>query len=462
MNLSKTIIHGSLEAVREQLEREENINYVDQYGYTPLIETAIVDDIEKGQLLIDAGADPNQKDITGRSPLHWTISNSNYELTQLLLERGADANAFHMAGEPVLVKPLLRRQDNLKTLLMEHGARTAFAYDYIYAKLTGHRFELVGSVDITNPDGIFIEVDYEGFYLEFCLNLISDSLNAFQNNFAARILAPWFNSIKMSVNAFTIYSLLTRYDHYLLEARKYRKDIMKILSHHPMLLPISQEGHAVVIIKYQNLFAICDRSQEMCSENELPIYYINTPSGLTTDLILDMVYDKQELPDIYAKLHRALKLRVIDKIPMKAQAIGNCSWANVEAAIPILHWMQQVSDANNKLDKSAITQDSLELFQRWKQWDKQRALQRGIQAFYEADRRRKASIAALLADVLFQCFSADNPGQFEYAAKIIRILKTEGYEYILQTYLQHYVYNKSTKAGKNLMRLLKAYESFEI
>jgi len=462
MNLSKTIIYDSVEAVRKQLEQEENVNYLDQYGYTPLIETAIVDDTEKGKLLLNAKADPNQKDITGRSPLHWSVSNSNFKLTELLLEQGGDPNAFHMAGEPVLVKPLLRRQKDLKTLLMQYGARTAFAYDYIYAKLTGHRFELVGSVDITNPEGVFIEVDYEGFYLEFCLNLIADSLNAFQNNFAARILAPWFNSIEIIASAFTAYSRLTHYDHYLLDARKYREQIIKILSHRPILLPINQEGHAVVLIKYENLFAICDRSQEMCSDDELPIYYVNTSSGMTTDLILDIVYDKQELPDIYAKLHRALKLRVIDKIPMRAQAIGNCSWANVEAAIPVLHWMQQASNANNKLDKNAITKDSLELFQRWRHWDKQRALQRGIHAFHQADRRRKASIAALLADVLFQRFSADNPAQLEYAAKIIRILKTEGYEYILESYFQHYVHNKSTKAGKNLIRLLKACEKFEI
>lgn len=462
MNLSKAVIYSNLDAVRQQLKKQKKINYLDEYGYTPLIETAIVDDVAKGQLLLDAKADPNQKDITGRTPLHWTVSNNNYKFTQLLLECGADTNAFHLAGEPVLAKPLLRQQNDLKKLLMQHGAHTAFAYDYIYAKLIGHRFELVGSVDIVDPDGVFIEVDYEGFYLEFCLDLIADSLHAFQHNFAARILAPWFGSIEMIANAFIAYRRLTHYDHYLIDANKHRQEIIKIFSHHPLLLPINQEGHAVVLVKYQNLFAICDRSQEMCFDNELPIYYVNTPSGMTTDLLLDIVYKKQQIPDIYAKLHHALKLRVIDKMPMMAQAIGNCSWANVEAAIPVLHWMQQASDADNQLDKDAITSDSLELFQRWKDWDKQRALQLAMQSFYSADPRRKASIAALLAGVLFQRFSADNPNQLEQAAKIIRILKTDGYEYILESYMQYYVYNKPTKAGKNLIRLLNAYSNFDI
>lgn len=259
------------------------------------------------------------------------------------------------------------------------------------------------------------------------------------------------------INGLISNNRLTQYDHYLVDPQQHRKEIKSILTKNTLLLPISQAGHAAILVKHNNLFAICDRSQEMCFENKLSIYYMNKPYGLTTDLLFDILYQKQEFPEIYAKLHHALKLNILSELPMPAQKIGNCSWANVEATIPVLYWMLQAEDASNNASKSDITKDSLELFQRWKDWDKERALQFMIRAFDEATPMRKASIAALLAGVLFQRFSADNLHQMQQAEKIMTILKTEKYRYILKSYVKYYVHDKPTKAGKNLMRLLTLF-----
>ncbi len=48
MNLSSdTIIIGSVEDLEHQIKQSPEINYLDEYGYTPLIQTVIVGDIEK-------------------------------------------------------------------------------------------------------------------------------------------------------------------------------------------------------------------------------------------------------------------------------------------------------------------------------------------------------------------------------------------------------------------------------
>ena len=49
-------------------------------------------------------------------------------------------------------------------------------------------FELVGTANLIDPQNNFVEVDFEGFYLEFSIGIIGDSLAQFQNHFAARKL----------------------------------------------------------------------------------------------------------------------------------------------------------------------------------------------------------------------------------------------------------------------------------
>ena len=41
-----------------------------------------MDDIEKGELLLDHGADVNLRDVSGGSALHWTVENNNVPFSQ--------------------------------------------------------------------------------------------------------------------------------------------------------------------------------------------------------------------------------------------------------------------------------------------------------------------------------------------------------------------------------------------
>ena len=137
--------------MRQRWKRIADIDFLDEYGYTPLIQTAIVNNVEMAKLLVEHGVDVNMADLTGRAALHWAIDNENIELTTLLLENKADPNIYTIASQPVLVKPILRNNNELKFLLCRFDADATFANDYINTKLLGHRFELKGFVDIVDP-----------------------------------------------------------------------------------------------------------------------------------------------------------------------------------------------------------------------------------------------------------------------------------------------------------------------
>lgn len=458
MRLTQAIIHGSAQDVAEALKNTPNINLLDEYGYTPLIETTIANDTEKARILIEAGADVNQKDMTQRSALHWAASNNNAEICKMLLDKGADANAFNIASEPVLVKPLLGNNHQIKAYLAEHGASFQFAHDYIHAKLLGHRFELIGSVDIATPNNIFTEVDYEGFYLEFSLGVIEHSLREFRKNYAARTIEPWFDKLDAIIKAFSAGLKLINFDHYLKDYRRDMSEINAALRQDPVVIPLSQEGHTITLVKYKNLLAICNRVQDNSSDDRVPIFYMNRTNQFKAEILAPMIYKPSKIEKIINKLKKELGLQQINHVPLHAQIIGNCSWANVEACIAPLYFMQGLSDAKNELAEEALMIDALELFQRWRHWDTERALHFFISEFAHANKARKASIAAVLAAILFQTCSAENPQHIERAKNILSVLRTPEFDYILQSYIKFYVHDKPTEAGRNFMKLLHMYD----
>src|SRR3989338_4000822 len=184
--IADAIIKGTLADVIREARANEHLNFIDEYGYTPLIETCIMDDTDKAKAILECKPDINFPDLIGHTALHWAVDNHNLELCALLLKHGANANAYSFAGMPVLVKPLLRDQKELKNILIQHGAKLLFANDFINAKMVGHRFDLRGYVDILNAKAEFVEVSLEGFILEFTLDALQKSIIDFRYNFAAR------------------------------------------------------------------------------------------------------------------------------------------------------------------------------------------------------------------------------------------------------------------------------------
>lgn len=457
--LADAIIKGSKEDVLHEVKNNEHLNFIDEYGYTPLIETCIMDDIEKTKIVLSGSLDVNYPDLLGNTALHWAVDNNNRELCQLLLQKGANANAYSIAGMPVLVKPLLRAQKELKDLLISHGAKLTFAYDFIHAKMLGHRFELKSYVDILNAKEEFVEISLEGFILEFTIDALRNSLHDFRYNFAARQWEHEFVKLRTIMVALSRACTLIRFQHYNIDHQKYMGKLSPYMEEDPLIIPVAQEGHALALIRAGNLLAICDRAtypDQKDSENKVKIYYMNKPWKLTPDYIAQLIYVRQPMVVFRKTLPVNLGLQEIATMPFDAQIAGNCSWANIEACIPTLFYMLCMNDpgkSGERLMKDKT--EAMNLFYDWERWDRDRSLSYFTHSFSNADKKRRATIAEILCAVLFEACSADDPSDRERIEKIVSFISTKDLAYIPRSYLAAYYYRHRTDAGENFKKMLR-------
>lgn len=455
MSLANEIIYGRKDNVLRLLQQGADVNEIDEYGYTPLIEAAIANHTDIAELLLQHGAKPNERDVTGSSALHWAVDNYNMELVRLLLNHKADPNAYTLYSQPVLLKPLLRAQHDLKELLYSHGADLKFAQDYLNTKLIGHRFELVGRVDIVDHAGKFIEVDLEGFILEFTVNLIQESLINFKNNFAARKLREQFRNIQKMVDACQVASELLRFQHYLTDITHHVKRINKLLNRDFLLIPLGYEGHAITFVKMGSILAKCDRGENSKREPSIVIYQMGKPENCNNEFLLYLLYRKHDKKFIHEQINEYLELTPIDSFPLTTQITGNCSWANVEGSVVTMLYLIMAQDnLKNGYGNLPAKAEAFKIFSQWREWDKDLALHLCFESFYDANPARKASKAALLAAVLFQTCRYEDPKDQKRINKIMSVLTHPSYEYVLKSYFE--VYGR-TKEGQNLKQLIDIY-----
>jgi len=456
MSISKQIIYSSLKEVAQAIRQGAVLNEVDEYGYTPLIQTAIIDDIEKGRLLLESGADIDFRDLTGRSALHWTSDNANVDFSEMLLKHKADPNGYTRAGQPVLVMPVLRQQNNIKQLLYKHGGNLEFAQDFINAKLLGHRFELEGRIDIVDTRNTFIEMEFEGFYLEFNLAIAASSLFDFCRNFGGKHLRQYFPKFQQIIEGLHKAAELTKYQHYLVKEEKYERQIDELLTQVPLVIPIACDGHAICFIQYKNLLVRCDRGEFGRNHGTIIVYKMKDPRLLDKSFIKNLLYKRQSQYFIDESLPELLKLQPVMDLPLSVQISGNCSWANVEAVMPALMFLLLLEDTPGK----AIHVDSskklaLHIYEEWIKWDKNRALHFCIESFYSANNAaRKASKAALLAAILFQRCNYNDRQDRQKAEKILAILTLPDYVYILKSYVTVFSQDRDNPRFQNLAAFL--------
>ncbi len=454
ISLADHIIHGTVTTVEQALLTGANVNEIDEYGFTPLIETAIVDNIDMAKLLLKHGAEVNGEDLTGRTALQWAVDNNNLEFCALLLQHHANPNHYTNAGQSALTYPLLRNQVTLKRLLYQHGANLDFAHDFINSKLLGHRFELLGYTDIIDAKGKFIPLDYEGFFLEFTVNTILHSLMYYRRSFINKQARAFALELEQMVDAFKIAAELIKYQHYLVNIAKHAKKIDALLTQDLLLLPVANEGHAISFIKYGHFFAKCDRGANSKREGSIVIYRVHNHARFNSRFLKQFMYEVHTRDYMQQGINEELGLETIMTLPLPAQIIGNCSWANIEAAIPTLLFLLLLQQAKAATDLVQLQDKALSFYKQWLRWDQDRALDECIQSFYQANPARKATKAAILADILFQKCRYTEAIDLERARKILRILNEPQYRYILKSYLNIYTKNKHDKMGANLRQLL--------
>lgn len=426
-----------------------SLDDIDGYGFTPLIESVITRQPHIADALVKRGVDVNKPDVTGRTALHWAVDQGELSLSRFLLSSGANPNAYDRNGLSVLVYPVLRGQNELKHVLYQHGARLDFALDFISGKLLGHRFELQGDADIVNASGEFIELDYEGFILEFTVAVVKDSLRRFTSSYSTRHLRHQFPLVNTILDGFVVADELLQFQHQVVLNDKHWTRIGKLLQAPMLILPAASRGHALCFVRCGTWWAKIDRGENSLDEGSVNIYRITKPQALTVNFLHAFLYKKQPRRYFHHLINQELGLEPMFQLPVSPQIAGNCSWANVQAVIPVAYALQQL-----QVNGSFSPDEAMNLFQTWVDWDQDRALDECVQRFYLANPVRRASLAGMLGAVLFQACDASNPGHLARAEKVLAILTLPEYYYILQSYLTHYCMKRLTRRGNNLLKLL--------
>lgn len=453
ISISKKIIFNSDQDVAHALRFEAELDVIDEYGYTPLVQCAIVNSVAKAEILLKAGAKVDFPDLTGRTPLHWAASNGNFSLCELFLNNGADPNACTNVGQSVLVIPYLRKQRNITELLFKKGGDLNFALDFINAKLLGHQFELEGRVDVLDNNGVFMETECEGFYLEFSVDIVANSLIDFANNFAGKHLRRYFSKLSSIIGSLQNAIELLKYQHYLVDVEEHKNAIDALLDKELLILPIAFSGHAITLIKYWDWLIRCDRGEFGKNNGTVIFYYMRNPHLVTKPFIKELLYKRQYAESINEQLAQYLDLEVVWKLPLSLQISGNCSWANVEAVVPAILFMLLLQEKGGR-DVEIAQKEALDFYEEWVAWDQNRALHFCLESFNDASPARQAAKATLLAAVLFQAFKYDKLEDRDKSERMLKILTLPDYRYVLESYLKVFSKQPNDPDFKNLTNFL--------
>jgi hypothetical protein len=318
-------------------------------------------------------------------------------------------------------------------------------------------FELVGTADIIDPTNNFVEMDFEGFFLEFSINVIGDSLSQFRNHFGARKLRR-FNPIMEAITKVLERSAqLIKYLQYRTDLSQHNSKIEALIRHEPLIIPIGYEGHAITFIKLGNLLAKCDRREDSRLYDNIMIYQINRPQVFTTEFIKHFIYDKKSDQFVNAELPTLLDLQPITELKIEAQISGNCSWANVEATLPTLFFLLTVGSAKDDSGMAPYKTQAMDFFRQWREWNKDRALRFCIQSFKDEDTIRNVCKAEILAAILFQRCSVQNFADQERIELIVGLLSRPKYHHVLDNYIKTYTFESFSQEGKDFTQMLKRF-----
>lgn len=452
MSFADAILFQDINTVKRYLDGGEDVNAVDEYGFTPIIEAAVANRADVAQLLLAYGADINEPDLAGRTALHWAADNNNLSFVEMLLNAGADPNARDKANQPAMTSAILRGQEELRNLLYKKGASIDYARDFINAKLIGHRFELRGHGYISSPDGKFVLLDFEGFYLEFSLAVIRDSLSRYINHFSARHLSHYFRHIRTIIDCLEISAELIKYQQYTTDRTRHIERINELVNRDVLIIPTVYQGHAITFVRVGDYLAKVDRGANAQKEGPVNIFQMQNPEKLTPELTKDLIYEIQDDAYIHRGINQTLGLEKILQLPIGMQVTGNCSWANTEAAIPTMLFLLLYRARNpNTVNETII--EAVEFYHAWREWDQDRAIDECLQSFEDDDIKRNSSKATILASVLFQTCRYTNDRDIERAEKIMSILSQDQYKKYVENYFKVYYEEKWTAAGENLTHL---------
>jgi len=455
MTLSQEILEGTYQGVEKYLQQNAPVNILDEYGYTPLIHAVAMNQFETVSLLLKHHARVELVDITGSTALHWAVDNDNLSICQLLLQYGANPNAYNSNGQPILFYPLLRKNRPLIDLLIKHGANVEFAKDFINAKLLAHRFELRGNSDLVTPEGLFISIDLEGFYLEFTLGIIRESLARFTKSYLAHRLSLPIQALNKIMMTLDRASQLREFRHFSKEVSMHQETINELIETDLLLLPISYAGHAITFIKHGPFFAKCDRGVHKMTD-PIVIHTIDNLEKCNNAFYTHLLYEKHTDHFMKVVIPLLLGLQPYASLPIKHQITGNCSWANVEASVATMLYMLLHDQRKPHAPSQPLIDNIMDLYHTWLEWDKDRALEEWLEDFEKKPFQKQKAKAALLGAIFFQALTPNQPDDIVRAKKILAVLSKKEFHYIVRIYANIFIYGHKTSKGKASQQLIEA------
>lgn len=455
-SLSKAILFETPEKVHALIAAGADVHEKDPYGLRPLIEATLKQDLGIAKALLAKGAQVDQQDISGQTALQWAVNRSQRAFCELFLEAGANPNHHSADGQPLLVNPFLREQRDLLQLLGHYGAILQPTQDFIEAKLIGHRYELRGRAKLVNTRNRFLTFDLEGFYLEFTVGLLLKSLDDFTKSPMGDRFRSYETVLLQVKKAFRNAAEIIPIK-YLQKDKGYKTEAVQTILKEPLVLvPVSYQGHAISFVRYGNYFAKCDRGVKH-SIDTIVINQVGKPARLNPDFLSDLMFVNKQDDYIQTTLKQLLALEPMGTLPARYQLSGNCSWANIEASVPAMMFLLMFGGNWKALGEvAALKKSVMDFYDAWIAWDQNRALDRCISEFKGAVPKRQASLASLLAMILFQRCRASRPLEVARAKKILALLQVPHCAYILKSYIRVYHTKAAGEIGQGFVALLRA------
>ncbi|XP_046544239.1 uncharacterized protein LOC124254447 [Haliotis rubra] len=163
---------GKTEAVEMLLNKGANINQKTSLGQTALLLSSVEGHISLANFLLEKGAGINITDTQGCSPLHSASAHGQLSIVQQLLERGANINCCDSIGSTAIFYASLKGHLEIVQTLIDHGADITMSNTFggqplLAACVNGH-MAVIQSVLVKKPD-----LNHKDFNGKTCLHWAS-------------------------------------------------------------------------------------------------------------------------------------------------------------------------------------------------------------------------------------------------------------------------------------------------
>jgi ankyrin repeat protein len=113
---------GSVEGIKCWLREGADINAPDAYGYTPLMNAAMLGRLHIVKVLIELGADVQKKGQFGYTSLHAAAQGGHLEVVQALVKYGASVNCKNDDGDIPLILAVRGTHAEIIDYLLKAGS----------------------------------------------------------------------------------------------------------------------------------------------------------------------------------------------------------------------------------------------------------------------------------------------------------------------------------------------------